>query len=852
MLVFADLAHEFHVNRRLERSNCGPLPAPNGAMLLNQPSRFSVAANAATAALLTFFAAQAVAEETPPPPRGDSPAVDFASEIKPILADKCFFCHGPDADNREADLRLDVAPYLAEDDGGAIAPGDRESSNIWSRINDADDPMPPVYSHKALSPEEVELIGRWIDQGAKYEAHWAYAPVAKPAAPEVEDGGWGRGEIDRFLYTKMRQNSVQPAEDAAPARLLRRLYLDLTGLPPTPAQLEAYLSNPSDDAYAKAVETLMANPRFGEHWAAWWLDLVRYGDSVGFHGDQPHSVWPYREWVINAFNDNMPFDRFSRLQLAGDQLGNDEETAEDKNERLFASAYNRLNPVTAEGGAQQKEYRAIYAADRVSNFGEVWLASSTRCCQCHDHKYDPFTAADFYSLAAAFEDIDHPLIANVGANPSWMPYRFLPENDDQAAQIKELDERYEALLAKHPGAGVYESWIYSRDAGQAPPGGPWVKELKEITKQRNDLAKKIPHGLITRARPEPRPTRLLARGNWQDESGPLMTPRPPEFLQGADAAEMAYSRLDLANWLFEADNPLTARVVVNRLWSRFFGRGISSNTLDFGNQGDPPTHRDLLDWLATDFVESGWDMQHVMRRIVLSHAYRQSSEQSPKQLKSDPGNKWFARQSATRLPAEVLRDQALAASGLLVERLGGPSVFPYQPKRHWAALNFPRRGYPQSHGDDLYRRSVYTWVQRSFPHPAMTVFDAPNRESCTAKRPESNTPLQALSLLNETLSVEAARHLAARAMRESEDRDGRIQSMFKLVLLRAPSESERAKLAELHESMMTYFGANPESAKKLCRTGESEADRSLPPIELASYTSIGRVLFNLHETVTKP
>lgn len=788
-------------------------------------------------------------------------AVDFATEVKPILSDKCFFCHGPDPEERHADLRLDQAPYLEEDDAGAIVPGDREASYVWERINDAEDPMPPIDSHKHLSPVEVEVIGRWIDQGAKYEAHWAYAPITKPAVPDVDDRGWSSNEIDRFLYAEMQNHRLSPAAEASPARLLRRVYLDLTGIPPTPEQLEAYLRDPSEQAFAQIVEELFESPRFGEHWAAWWLDLVRYGDSVGFHGDQPFSVWPYRDWVIEAFNDNMPFDRFSRLQLAGDLMRGDDETPEQRNERLFASAYNRLIPVTAEGGAQQAEYRAIYAADRVSNFGEVWLASSTRCCQCHDHKYDPFTAADFYSLAAVFEDVDHALIFSPKANPHWGPYRFRPENQEQADQVRELEQRYEALLAEHPEAGPYESWMLSRDAGSAPNSGPWLEDLKTIVNQRDELAKKIPHGLVTRARPEPRETKLLARGNWQDESGPVMSPRPPEFLGGPESSggnaesegpEGGVDRLGLADWLFEEDNPLTARVVVNRLWSRFYGRGISRNTLDFGNQGDPPTHRQLLDWLSTSFVESGWDMRQVMRQIVLSSSYRQSSEQSAEQLAADPSNRWFARQSATRLSAEILRDQALAASGLLVEEVGGESVFPYQPPRHWAALNFPRRSYPQSKGEDLYRRSVYTWVQRTFPHPAMTVFDAPSRESCTASRPESNTPLQALTLLNETLSVESARHLAQNAMRSGDDAESRIEDMFKRVLLRDPSRRELDKLVALYESQAAYFDSVPESAESLCKIGDSAADDQLLPVQLAAYTSIGRVLLNLHETVTKP
>lgn len=783
---------------------------------------------------------------------GPESVVDFVAEVQPILSDNCFFCHGPDPEDRHADLRLDIAE--GEQGGvelGAIVPGDRDSSYLWQRINDPEDPMPPIDSHKSLSREQIEIIGRWIDQGAEYEQHWAYAPITKPEPDATADGGWGGGAIDRFLHAKMREKGLRPSPDATPERLLRRVYLDLTGLPPTAEQLRSFMSDPSDAAYARVVEELLASPRFGEHWAAWWLDLVRYGDSVGFHGDQSISVWPYREWVITAFNKNMPFDRFSRMQLAGDLLHATGRSKDDGVELLLASAYNRLTPVTAEGGAQQEEYRAIYAAERVSNFGEVWLASSTRCCQCHDHKYDPYTAEDFYSLAAVFSDIDHAIISSGSGNPGWAPFCFLPESDEQTAKVEELDQRYEAILAANPEAGAYESWFYSRDAGAAPPHGPWAKELKEVSLERSKLAAEVPYSVVTRPLPEPRPVRFLPRGNWQDESGEVMSPRAPEFLGGESGGER-FDRLALANWLFTSDNPLTSRVLVNRLWSRFFGRGISSNTLDFGNQGEPPTHRDLLDWLASTFVESGWDLQHVMRLMVTSRAYRQSSAQPPDLVSIDPSNQWFARQSAVRLPAEVVRDQALAASGLLVNRLGGKSVYPYQPARHWAALNFPKRGYPQSHGEELYRRSVYTWVQRTFPHPAMTVFDAPNRESCTAKRAESNTPLQALTLLNETLSVEAARHLAQRQMRTRREAEVVVRAMFEQVLLRPATAVEMATLMRLYVSQESYFGADPARATALCAIGESDADSSLPVVKLAAATSVARVIFNLHETVTRP
>lgn len=777
--------------------------------------------------------------------------IDFATDVRPVLSDKCFFCHGPDPDDRSADLRLDV-PVDQQDRDPVVVAGSREESLLWQRITDQEDPMPPVDSHKHLSPEEIEVLGRWIDQGAPYASHWAYAPVARPAVPGHPGDGWATNEIDQFLIGKMAHRNLRPSPQAAPARLLRRIYLDLIGLPPSKSELERFLADPSEQAYAEVVEQLLASPRFGEHWAAWWLDLVRYADSVGFHGDQPRSVWPYRDWVIDAFNNNMPFDEFTRLQLAGDLLQPENETPEERRQRLFASAYNRLGPVTAEGGAQPKEYEAIYAADRVANFGEVWLASSTGCARCHDHKYDPFTAADFYSLAAVFADIDHAMVGVQNTNPHWGPYLFHPQNEAQAEQIAKVDGEYQELLEKYPEAGPYQTWTVSRDAGPAPPHGDWAGRIKELFKQRNELAKTVPVGLYTRRLPQPLPVKLLPRGNWLDESGPVMQPRPPEFLTGEEDHAATFNRLDLANWLFEPDHPLTARVVVNRLWERFFGRGITSNSLDFGNQGQPPTHPELIDWLATELRDNDWNLRRIMRAMVMSSAYRQSANQTPTLVQADPSNKWFARQSAPRLSAELLRDQALAVSGLLENRLGGPSVHPYQPDRHWDALNFPRRSYPQSHGTDLYRRSVYTWMQRSFPHPAMTVFDAPNRESCTATRSESNTPLQALTLLNERLNIEMARKLAERVLLEHSEAQPRIETMFRYCVLRNPTDDELQTLLELHQSQHSYFHSDPARAEKFCKVGESTTDQSLDQVELAAYASVARVLFNLHETVTKP
>lgn len=774
--------------------------------------------------------------------------VDFAAEVRPILSDKCFACHGPDAAQREAGLRLDM-PAERPGREPAIVPGSRASSLLWDRITDGDDPMPPLDSHKALSSDEVEVLGRWIDQGAGYAQHWSYGPIVAGDPPE-DASGWSRTPVDRFLAQGFGRHDLSPAADARPSELLRRVHLDLTGLPPAPEQVRAFGADPSGGALEAQVEQLLASPHFGERWASWWLDLVRYADSVGFHGDQAKPAWPYRDWVVEALNAGMPFDEFSTLQLAGDLVA--ARSSEDRRRNLVASSYNRLSPETGEFGAQRKEYSAIYAADRVANFGEVWLGSSVGCARCHDHKYDPFTARDFYSLAAVFADIDQPIVSNRGRNTNWLPYAFVPQDAGQAEQVRAVEARYTEFLARRPNAGPYEAWGVSYTRRPKPDLDGEEAAFEEILRERNALSATVPVVSVTRALAEVPETRVLRRGNWMDEGGEVVTAGPPGFLGGQRPEGEPFDRLALAAWLFDGSHPLTARVVVNRLWAEFFGRGLSSNTLDLGGQGSPPSHRELLDWLSIDLQRSGWDLRHTMRQIVLSRAYAQSARQDPASVARDPSNRWFARQWPKRLSAETIRDQALAVSGLLDPAAGGPSSFPYQPPGHWEALNFPKRKYRASSGRALYRRSLYTWIQRTFPHPAMTVFDAPNRESCTSGRNESNTPLQSLTLLNEPLFVEAARKLAERVMAERADRGQRIERMFDLVLLRPPSPAETAVLERVLAEHRASFAARPADAAALLEVGDSPVATDLDAVDLAAFASLARTLFNLHETVTRP
>jgi len=794
------------------------------------------------------------ASDTGTLPVKDWMPVSYNNDIRPILSGNCIFCHGPDSEHRDADLRLDLFEAATEDRGGyaAIVPGSREKSEVWRRINDTEDPMPPVKSHKFLTPEEIELIGRWIDEGAVYETHWAYVKPERPELPQVSDPDWPANPIDHFILARLDEPGIQPSPRADARTLMRRVTFDLTGLPPTPEQAAAFLADDTPGAYERHVDALLATPAYGEHLAVWWLDLVRYADTIGLHSDNPRSAWPYRDWVIRSLTDNMPFDQFTIMQLAGDLM-----QPEPTRDMLVASAYNRLALATEEGGAQPKEYETIYNTDRVANFSDVWLASSVSCAECHDHKFDPITARDFYTMAAFFADIDQAI---VGMDRDYAglkhPILFLPENDEQAVKVAEVEERYEAIIRAHPEAVRVEEHLASRDPRPPLPGGKmpdYGEEFQEILKQRSELAKSVPYVVITRQRDEPRTVRILPRGDWQDTTGEVVLPAILEFLDGpASTEENRLTRLDLANWTMSEENPLTARAIVNRLWGRYLGTPISADAIELGSQGLPPTHPELLDWLAVEFRESGWDLRHIIRLIVTSETYRQRADTREDLAVIDPDNqKLFARQSALRLPAEAVRDQALAVSGLLDGRIGGPSVFPYQPDGHWEPLNFPRRTYPTSTGSDLYRRGLYTWAQRMFPHPLMVTFDAPSRETCTGQRMISVTPLQALATLNAPDFVEAARVLAARILREAETDAARLDHLYTIVLAREPREPERATLTALLENQRTRLQSTPEQAGKLAAVGEAPPATDLDSTEVAAWTAVCRAVLNLHETLTR-
>jgi mono/diheme cytochrome c family protein len=757
--------------------------------------------------------------------------VEWNRDVRPILADNCFVCHGPDKGRRKAKLRLDLAASaLAEREGRfAIKPGDPARSELVRRIHaqGTKDLMPPAKSHKILTPQQIDLLTKWVSQGARYEPHWAYALPKRRELPAVRNAGWCRNFIDRWVLFRLAREGLRPAAATDRVSLIRRVTFDILGLPPQPDEIRAFVKDPGDGAFERVVDRLLASKHYGERMAMYWLDLVRFADTVGYHGDQVHPIAPYRDWVIDAFNANMRFDQFTIEQLAGDLLP-DATTAQ-----KIATGYNRLLQTTHEGGAQPKEYLAIYAADRVRNFGSVWLGGTIGCAQCHDHKFDPYSTRDFYSLAAFFADVQElgDFKGSPNSNPTTRPPELLLLS---AADQRELDAVDAQIEAAARGA---------------------KKRRRALQKKRKAIAARGRRTMVTVAA-TPRVTRVLPRGNWLDETGEVVTPAVPHFLRQIDTGGRRATRLDLARWLMAKDHPKTARVFVNRLWYLFFGKGLSSRLMDLGAQGEPPVHPELLDALALEFTRSGWDMKHMVRLIVTSSAYRQSSATSAALRERDPDNRLIARQSRWRLPAEMVRDNALSISGLLVPTIGGDSIKPYQPAGYYQHLNFPQRKYRHHTDARQWRRGVYVHWQRQFLHPALLAFDAPTREECTAERAVSNTPQAALTLLNDPTFVEAARALgvrmlAAREIPSASNDDCRLRHGFRLATSRLPVELEMVPLRALLQRHRRAYRGDPTAATKLSKIGGWVIPRGTDPVELAAWTSVARVLLNLNETTTR-
>jgi mono/diheme cytochrome c family protein len=859
-------------------------------------------------ALVALTSAAAVASAEEP--------LSFGRDIRPILAGKCLKCHGPDTREGGLDLSDREAAIKTLKSGVAgIVPGKSADSEVIRRVTAKDDAerMPPPEKGPALTPEQVAKLRRWIDGGAKYEKHWAYVKPESPAPPAPRDPAlaeWvrrgGNHPIDALVAARLERDApgVRPAPEADRPTLLRRLSLDLTGLPPTPAEVEAFVADKSPDAeaYAKQVDRLLASPHYGEHMAAAWLDYARYADTNGYEKDERRTAWPYRDWVIDAFNRDLPFDRFTVEQIAGDLL------PEAKTDRrlLIATGFHRNTMVNTEGGTDDEEFRVAAVVDRVNTTMQVWMGSTFACAQCHSHKYDPFSQADYYRLYAFFNatqdggrsneptlelsspeqaltkrmlegqiaavqavlDVPSPELAAGQAAWEANPETLKPKGKD----AKPLPPKVAAALAvpadKRDAAQREELAKHYR--GIAPELAAARKELADLKKRLADHKATIPSTLVMREMSKPRDTHILIRGAHNNK-GAKVTPGVPAALHPMPA-DAPPDRLGLARWLASPENPLVGRVIMNRVWARLFGKGIVETGEDFGLQGEPPSDQALLDHLAVEFVRRGWSLKAMLRHIVTSATYRQASNIADGRLQNadlkngspsnpqsairnpqldDPFNRLLARGPRFRLDAETVRDNALAISGLLSRKIGGPSVMPHQPDGVWFNPYSGDR-WVVSPGEDRWRRGLYTFWRRTAPFSAFTAFDAPSREVCCDRRPRTNTPLQALATLNDRTFVEASVALAGRMLTDGGSTDAeRLAHGFRLCVARPPAPGELEPLAKLLAASRDKYRKSPGTAKMLVAAPEAVAKKH-DAIDLAAFTVAANVLLNLDETITKP
>jgi uncharacterized protein DUF1553/uncharacterized protein DUF1549/cytochrome c len=764
--------------------------------------------------------------------------LSFDRDVRPILSENCFKCHGPDEKERKAKLRLDERDSALKHE--VFIPGKSAESKIVLRVTASDQSkrMPPAATGKKLTAKQIETLKHWIDEGAKYSAHWSFVAPVQPPVPASEGNGVVRNPIDAFILARLKKEGLAPSPEAARRTLIRRVTFDLTGLPPTLKEIDEFLNDQTDGAYEKLVDRLLNSPRFGERLALDWLDAARYADTHGYHIDSGRDMTKWREYVINAFNRNKPFDQFTIEQLAGDLLPN--ATIEQK----IASGFNRNHMINFEGGAIPEEYRTAYIVDRVNTTGAVWLGLAIGCAQCHDHKFDPITQKEYYQLFAFFNNV--PENGLDGSKGNAVPLIAMP-TAEQTKRLSEINAKIQSLEKQTKGA--------KGDAKAAQ------QSLEKLRKEKAGIEKQIPTVMVMQEMAKPRDTFLLMRGQY-DKKGEKVTPGVPAALpplkleQRGDHSRLP-DRLDLAKWLVDPRHPLTSRVIVNRYWQMFFGVGLVKTSEDFGSQGEWPSHPELLDWLATRFAQD-WNIKAIVRLMVTSATYRQSSAITPESMAKDPENRLLARMSRLRLPAEFIRDQALAVSGLLNGEIGGKSVFPYQPPGLWEELmsradgaNWTAQTYTPSKGKDLYRRTMYTFWKRTCPPPTLTTFDAPDREVCTVRRARTNTPLQALILLNDPTYVEASRKLAERMMAEAKTTEQRISLAFRLATARAPSAGEMSVLQRLFETRLAKYRSDPAAAKKLLSVGESTRNEALDPAEVAAWTNVAGVILNLDETVTR-
>ena len=805
----------------------------------------------AGAILLLGVASSAVPAQDQAPP-----ALDFDRTVLPILSNHCFACHGPDGQKRKGDLRLDDEKEAKK---SAIVPGKSAESEVYKRLitTDTDDLMPPPKANKKLSREQIAVLKKWIDAGAPWGEHWSFRPLAKPAVPA------GAGHpVDAFIRARLAREKLPPSPEADRTTLLRRVTLDLTGCPPTPEEADAFLADRSPQAYEKVVDRLLASPRYGERMAWDWMEVSRYADSNGYQGDGERTMWPWRDWVVRAFNENLPYDQFTVWQLAGDQLPNP------TRDQKLATGFCRNHPINGEGGRIAEENRIEYVFDMTETMGTVWLGLTLTCTRCHDHKFDPLSKKDYFGLFAFF---NQTAVSGGGGDPQTAPVLDMasPEQTEKlaaieksfaaaAAELKAADDDLGEALEKNPKLGdVLKTPAEKRNRQQfedlskcfekdAPAYAAVAKKCRDLSDQRSAARKSLPRVMVMEDMPKPRKTHVLDKG--------LYDKRLEEISAGVPArlpplpGDGPRNRLALARWLVSPDHPLTARVTVNRFWQMLFGIGLTKTSEDFGRQGEYPVHRELLDWLAADFRDSGWDVKRFLRQVVTSATYRQSSRTTPELLAADPANRLLARGPRFRMPSFMIRDQALAAGGLLVERPGGPPVNPYQPPGVWEETTFGNKRYKQDHGEALYRRSLYVFWRRIIG-PTM-FFDTQSRSTCVVKPTRTNTPLQALATLNDPTYVEAARALAEQALAPKDDA-ARLDVAFRRVLGRTPKDEERKILLAGVNRLRRDFAARPDDARKFLKVGESKRNEAIDPVEHAAWASLALAILNLDEALTK-
>jgi hypothetical protein len=770
----------------------------------------------------------------------------YTRDIKGLLSNRCVRCHGPDGEDRhgggDEGLRLDTFAGATADLGGhaAIVPGRPDESELIARITstDPDLVMPPPEAGQRLADKDVDLLRRWIAGGAAYEPHWAYVPPRRPAVPAVKNSTWPKNDIDRFILARLEAEGLAPQPEADRLTLARRLALDLTGLPLSLSEIDAFAADPAADAVEKLVDRLLAHDGYGEHMARQWLDLARYADSAGYADDPPRTIWGWRDWVVEAFDANMPFDQFTIRQLAGDLLP--DATLDDK----VATAFHRNTLTNNEGGTIDEEFRTVAVIDRVNTTMSTWMGTTMACAQCHDHKYDPLSQKEYFQLYAILNnsaDADRRDEAPTVRIP-WEPI------DAQRAAIEQEIAAIEAGIPELEQPAP-------KDRAEPPEFQPARKIIDGLRKRLSDAPAATVPVMQELVGDKRRVTKIQLRGNWQN-LGDEVSEGVPEVFHDVTVPEgVRVDRLALAKWLIDPANPLTARVVVNRVWERFFGIGIVSTSEEFGSQGELPSHPELLDWLACELVESGWDLKAIQRLIVTSAAYRQTSKCPPDLVARDPENRLIGCGPRVRLSAEVIRDQALAAAGLLSHKKGGPSVHPPQPDLGLRAAFGGGIDWKTSTGEDRYRRALYTTWRRSNPYPSMATFDAPSREVCTVRRPRTNTPLQALVTMNDPAYVEAAQALARRMVRDggSTTADRAIHG-FRLVLARYPVAAEVDRLVRLHDEALADYAASPADAKQMATDplGPVPADLDVDLADLAAWTVVANVILNLDETFMCP